>query len=226
MDKEIPVIKLIAKYILLVIGIDAIVGIIEGLFDFNDYDVFSFLLDLISSILVILIIKEADKLIYKENIFDKFHNQLGTIKNVILTILIVSISLGLTNITEPISNLIPVPEFFKEYWKEVLTKPESNIKMVFAIISVVILAPLVEEILFRGFIYKTLRTKYNISFSIFISFILFYLLHLDPQMLIMLSVVSISLCLSYEYSKSLTLPFLIHSGINFSSLLLNWYGTS
>lgn len=223
MNKENSIIKLIAKYIFILIGIEASVGIIEGLFGFNDYDIFSFLLDLARSFLVILVIKEADKLIYNENIFDKFHNKLGTLKNVILTILIVSFCLGIIYITKPISNLIPSPELFKELWEEVLKKPESNLEMVFAIVSVVILGPLVEEIVFRGFIYKTLRTKYGISLSIFISFLLFYLFHLDPQMLIMLATVSIALCLSYEYSKSLTLPFLIHSGINFSSLLLNWF---
>ena len=226
MIKELPVIKLIIKYTLILIGIEATVGIIEGIFDFADYSIFSLGLDFLRSIVIILLIREANQIIYNENIFDKFNNKLGLLKTSILSISIVILCLIAIYFTKPIADQIPTPELFKEIWNEILKKPDTNLEIIIAFISIAIIAPLVEEIVFRGFIYKTLRTKYNISFSIFISFVLFYLFHLDPQMLIMLSIVSIALCLSYEYSQSLTLPVLIHSGINISSLLLSWYGTS
>ncbi len=226
MYSQYSILRLILKCVLIILVIKAAFGFIDGLFDISDYSILGFILEIVDAVIIIAIIKEVYFNIYRENLFDKFNDKLGTVKNVLITILIVSICLGLAYITSPITNKIPRPKIFDEISVEILQKPSTTIEIVIAFLSIVIIGPLFEEIFFRGFIYKTLRTKYGIALSIFISFIIFYLFHLDPRMIFMLLVASITLCLSYEYTQSLGLSFLIHSGYNFGSVLLSWYGAS
>ena len=221
MDKS-PL-KIVIKYILVIIGIEIVFGVIEGIFDIPDYNLFGFALNILNAVLIIKIINKVYTDIYKENILNNFNKNIGTIKTALIAILLIIACLFLDYITKPIMDTIPSPKIFDEIWNEVLNKPSTTMGIIIALLSVVIVAPLLEEIVFRGFIYKTLRSKYSIWLSILISYILFYLFHVDPRMIFILLVTTIVLCLSYEYSKSLVLPFLIHSGFNFGSLILFWY---
>ena len=59
---------------------------------------------------------------------------------------------------------------------------QSNVlALIILFITVSILAPLCEEILFRGFLFRFLITKYNFFIAAMISTLLFAGLHLDPN---------------------------------------------
>jgi membrane protease YdiL (CAAX protease family) len=131
---------------------------------------------------------------------------------------------GITYITYPISLSLPTSEIFDEIRKEMLQKPQNHFEAILLFFSISIIPAFIEEIFFRGLIYRNIRRKYGIVFSAFLLTIVFYLFHLDPQMIFFLTIGNLVLCLTYEYTKSLVVPFVIHAGINFSGLLFYMNG--
>lgn len=82
----------------------------------------------------------------------------------------------------------------------------------------VVIAPLVEEILFRGFIYPVFKKYTDGVFAAVCSSLLFGLVHMHVGSLAPLVVLALILCLVYDRSGSLLLPIMIHAGFNAVSL--------
>ncbi|HLA41875.1 MAG TPA: type II CAAX endopeptidase family protein [Aggregatilineales bacterium] len=91
----------------------------------------------------------------------------------------------------------------------------SLIGVIAATVVVVFLAPLVEELFFRGILYGWLRKRFGIIIGVIVSGLLFGIAHIEPAMIIANSVMGFMLALSYEYSKSLFVPMTIHFVNNF-----------
>lgn len=81
--------------------------------------------------------------------------------------------------------------------------------LIFVMIS--FLGPLVEEIIFRGVLIERFGLKYGYTKAVFISSILFGILHVD---IIGAFLFGLVLSLIYLKTKSLLLPFLIHAANN------------
>lgn len=88
----------------------------------------------------------------------------------------------------------------------------------FTFISVVILAPIFEELIFRGMILNTL-TKYNKMFAIIVTSLLFGLLHLNITQAIPAFFMSLVLCYMYVQTDSMLVTILAHAGNNFLALM-------
>jgi membrane protease YdiL (CAAX protease family) len=73
-----------------------------------------------------------------------------------------------------VSDLIPMPESVRKFFERTFTKD------LFSIITVVIAAPILEEILCRGIVLKGLLKNYSPYKAIIISAIFFGALHLNP----------------------------------------------
>lgn len=78
-------------------------------------------------------------------------------------------------------------------------------------LSLVVLAPIVEEIFFRGFLLERLSLKYGFYFSIAFGSLLFSILHTD---ILGAFIFSIFLCVVKVHTKSLYGPILIHASHN------------
>ena len=78
------------------------------------------------------------------------------------------------------------------------------------LLLVVIAAPIFEEILFRGRLYGLLRTKASPMVSVFLSSLMFGIMHLQPA--VMLEGVLMGLLFSYAYlrSRSIFAPVILH----------------
>lgn len=74
----------------------------------------------------------------------------------------------------------------------------------------VILAPLAEEMVFRGILYNAVRGRYGIVLGTLVSGAVFGLAHIDPLLVISNTVMGLALALCYEYSKSLWVTIIIH----------------
>lgn len=79
--------------------------------------------------------------------------------------------------------------------------------MIFAGIAV----PIAEEIFFRGMLYRWMRTRWSVWLSTIISSLLFALSHVEPATVIPVIGMGIVLAQSYERSRSLWVPVLIHA---------------
>ena len=88
----------------------------------------------------------------------------------------------------------------------------------FTFISVVILAPIFEELIFRGMILQVL-SKYNKVFAILVTSLLFGLLHLNMTQAVPAFFMSLILCYMCLKTDSLLVTILAHAGNNFLALM-------
>jgi membrane protease YdiL (CAAX protease family) len=82
-----------------------------------------------------------------------------------------------------------------------------------------VVAPVVEEIFFRGFLLQGFRQKYGWVVAILLSSFLFAAAHLDPVSFIPTFVLGCVLAFVYHHSNSLWPPIIFHAAINSFSLL-------
>lgn len=83
----------------------------------------------------------------------------------------------------------------------------------FQFILLVIVAPISEEIFYRGFLYPVVRNKTGVIAGILLVSLFFALVH--AQSLIVLFCLSFALCFLYEKNRSLLPPILVHAFYNF-----------
>ena len=81
-----------------------------------------------------------------------------------------------------------------------------------------IVAPIVEEIFFRGFLFQGFRQKYGWMPALFLSSAIFGAAHLDPVSLIPTFVLGCVLAVVYHRSNSVWPGILLHAAINSFSL--------
>jgi membrane protease YdiL (CAAX protease family) len=93
-------------------------------------------------------------------------------------------------------------------------------KSVLSFIAVaVIVAPVTEEILFRGLLYPVLRDQFGIKIAVLISAALFGAAHLHFPTFLPLTFLGIVFAFAYEYSGSLLLTMMMHSLFNLFSVM-------
>jgi len=91
---------------------------------------------------------------------------------------------------------------------------------VFGVLLMLVLAPVLEEIIFRGFIYRMLRERWGIVFSVASSALFFSLVHhglfISPQL-----VGGVIFAIAYEWSRSLWVSIGLHIGANSAVYILS-----
>jgi membrane protease YdiL (CAAX protease family) len=92
-------------------------------------------------------------------------------------------------------------------------------KFLFSVV-VVILAPAVEEFIFRGGIYRIFLSTLSRRFATILTSIIFAILHFNLVSLVPLFVLSVMLTREYERFGNLYIPIIIHAAFNCNSLIL------
>lgn len=100
-----------------------------------------------------------------------------------------------------------------------------TISTLLAIISSGLIGTIYEEILFRYLLYNRLKDKYTIKKSIFITTLIFALIHLSPIKIIYAFILGLIINLSYEKHHNLLAPILIHISANTIVIFLHEYNT-
>ena len=93
----------------------------------------------------------------------------------------------------------------------------------FALILIAVLAPMSEEMFFRGFIYTAFRERYGVLYGVLISSGIFALFHILPQLMVPIFIIGVALSWLYEYRKSLVAPIMLHALNNLLALLYLYY---
>ncbi len=88
------------------------------------------------------------------------------------------------------------------------------------ILFVAVIGPLVEEIFFRGFLYRALRRKMGVSFALLISAVLFSLIHFNVMVFFPILWLGIILGLLLEKTGSLVPCVIMHIMVNSISLTM------
>ncbi|MGO8685628.1 MAG: lysostaphin resistance A-like protein [Candidatus Dormibacteria bacterium] len=88
-----------------------------------------------------------------------------------------------------------------------------------AIPAVSVVAPIVEETFFRGFVYGWMRRHLNVPAAAILSGCFFALVHFQPVIFVPLAVLGAGLALLYEYSGSLLPGMIVHGLFNLVEIL-------
>lgn len=117
---------------------------------------------------------------------------------------VVLLSFAIIIALEPIINLIPIPEMFKELLNNLFSKTVP------ALLTAVIAAPILEELIFRGIILEGLLKNYNPLKAILITNIFFGIAHLNPWQFVGAFIFGIFISWVYMKTRNIFLPVLIH----------------
>lgn len=134
-------------------------------------DALYFLLIYLGSFLFVLWFARREQ--RRRNVEDSHFSFRGIPLDFYPVLLLSTLSLGI--VMEPFVDIIPMPDWVWEYFKEILGQRD-----IFTFLAVVIAAPVLEELLFRGIILKGFLKQYPPWKSILWSAFLFGLIHLNP----------------------------------------------
>lgn len=156
-------------------------------------------------------------LIKKNKTGDNSFNMTIENKRIIPFVIVGTIAL-LFGIISPIGNLIPIPESIKKAFMDLGSQTG-----VFAFFLMVIAAPILEELIFRGIILDGLLKKYSPTKSILISSLLFGLVHLNPWQFVTGLIIGIFSGWVYYKTRSLSLSIIIHASANLSGYIMRYF---
>jgi membrane protease YdiL (CAAX protease family) len=96
---------------------------------------------------------------------------------------------------------------------------ETPLQLALAVLAAVVLAPLAEELIFRGLLHRSLRARMRIVPATIISSAIFAVVHVDvalsqPLALVGLVLVGAVTAIAYERTGSLIVPVVIHATHN------------
>lgn len=124
----------------------------------------------------------------------------------------------LFGITSPIVNLIPISESFKK-----MIIDSASQTGIFTFLFMVIAAPVLEELIFRGIILDGLLKQYSPIKSILVSSLLFGLVHLNPEQFVSGSILGFFSGWVYYRTRSLSLSIIIHASANLSGFIMRFF---
>jgi membrane protease YdiL (CAAX protease family) len=140
---------------------------------------------------------------------------------IIIAFLIIDFSINL------ILNLIPASKI--ETQNNVLIKESySNQSIIVTILSIAILTPIFEELLFRQILMNHISNRFKLVFGILFSQTIFAMLHVQQQFgtqsyfteFLIYFLGSIMLPISYHYSKNIFVPIVLHMISNLVAVLI------
>ena len=105
-------------------------------------------------------------------------------------------------------------------------KKNFNNNLFFNFFLIIIVAPIIEEIVFRGLFYKTLKNFIPFVQASIISSLIFAIIHENILSLTILFLLSLYLTWIYERTNSILYSILTHSIFNFLNLSLIYIGSN
>lgn len=153
----------------------------------------------------------------KAPLFDVFPVKLF---NPLILIPIVTFFWGMQNLLIDVNafveKILPAPVWFWEMFDKIF---DSDFGWWGAFMKVAVIAPVVEELIFRGIILQGLRRNYSAFTAVFMSALLFSLYHLNPWQMPATFVLGLLLGWIMVRSKNIVLSILGHSVNNLLVLL-------
>ena len=155
-------------------------------------------------------------------VFGQAPSRMETLKLFVLGVPLVAVSLALLYaVFYPLSFIWPE---FVSYWvlevPDLVARPGAPNAIVTNLLMLTLLvvaAPVVEELVFRGFLFGRLQAKYGTAWAVWVSSILFGILHADIFGAVLFGVI---VCLVRIKYGTLIAPMLVHAGNNAVVFLL------
>lgn len=116
---------------------------------------------------------------------------------------------ALAPLTSYLLEIIPIPDSLTEFYNEVIGKVVGD-GSIYSVAATVVLAPVCEELVFRGAIFNTLRRAFPVFPSVLICAFLFGLVHMNPIQSAYAFVLGMLLCLVCVRFDSLWASIAMH----------------
>ena len=146
-----------------------------------------------------------------------------TIENprIIPLIVLVAIPLNL-GIAGPLIELVPMTDFFREMIREMVLEMASD-QGLLMVIALVIAAPILEELIFRGIMLDGLLRIYSPTKAVIVSSLLFGLIHLNPAQFVGGALVGGFMGWVYVHTRSVLATILIHAAFNLTAFTESYF---
>ncbi len=99
-------------------------------------------------------------------------------------------------------------------------KEKNILNLSLLALEAIFIAPLLEELIFRGVIFRLLRKRYPFLFSSLIAGVAFSFLHYNSFSFLPILILAVALAYIYERQKNILAPIFLHSLHNFLTLLI------
>ena len=137
-------------------------------------------------------------------------------ENIKVLLLLVCTTIAIqTGVSGPIINLIPMSESIKNLFMELLGDTD-----IYSFLMMVIAAPILEELIFRGIVLNGLLKRYSPKKAIIVSAIIFGLVHLNPWQFVSASMIGFLMGWVYYKTHNILLTIVIHMANNLVGFLL------
>ena len=142
-------------------------------------------------------------------------------RRIIPLIVLVAIPLNL-GIAGPLVELVPMNDFFREMIREMVLEMGSD-QGLLMFIALVIAAPILEELIFRGIMLDGLLRIYSPTKAVIVSSLLFGLVHLNPAQFVGGALVGGFMGWVYVHTRSVMATILIHAAFNLTAFTESYF---
>ncbi len=203
------VVKIFLLFLATQLGFGLISALLSFFTDFNiSNPIMNSILFIIGLIIVIMITKKKFYISFRDNLIMNIEH-----KKMIIWIMIFSLGLSIfiSELGNYVQRLFPMSEYMMQLFNEAFG---GEVSFIGAIIRVIIVAPITEEILFRGIMLKGLLKRYSAATSILVTSFLFALIHFNIYQFVGAFIAGILLGWLFTKTKSLTLCIIGHAAYN------------
>ncbi|MBQ7670513.1 MAG: CPBP family intramembrane metalloprotease [Clostridia bacterium] len=131
------------------------------------------------------------------------------------------LGLALNFLCDTAIGLIPFPQSMIDRYNEVYSFLGSGSKVA-EFVAIALVGPVVEEIVFRGMAYGSMRSRMPKALAVIISSALFGAAHANMISFIFTFMLGVFLAIAFEFSDSLFIPVIIHVEFNASSYIVSY----
>ena len=144
--------------------------------------------------------------------------------HILLALVMIIGTLGVTSLwfslLEGLSETVPLIGELMDNYLELAGAFTPNVGYFWLILGISVMAPVVEELLFRGIIQGELRKAMPDWLAIIIQAVVFALFHLEPIQSSYVLLPGLLLGLAYYWSRSIWVPVIMHISFNFIGSVL------
>jgi membrane protease YdiL (CAAX protease family) len=138
---------------------------------------------------------------------------------VLVSALILPVGLSLNELSVRILKYVGTEPLLQEPVR-MMKEATSLVQLGLHGLSAIIFAPIVEEIIFRGVLYPTVKKYFTPKAALWSVSLLFALVHLNRATILPLTVLAIFLTFLYETTRNLIAPIVAHSLFNAANFVL------
>ena len=228
MENIVRIRDVIVVIILSVISSFCIGGIIIGMFSSspNQTDkIYLYLSFLIGQTVIIL-----PPIYYlnfkKKSIYDSLRLKPVSFDTLVNSVLLsISVIILFDALERIINQIVSTPDYIIDLGK--IMQPESTLGFIFLFLAVVIVAPIGEEMVFRGFLQKFLEEYWrDVTRAVLISSLIFAMIHFNPYWTIQIYLLGIILGFLSWKTKSIIPSIILHSLNNGIAFILTIFNDS